>query len=152
MHSVGLTMVNRYCRNNSRSTTFLENWILDPTQWGNDTPACGGAHQSPINFDSTTAIFANYSPVNFVNYDKIYQETITNNGYTGNYIIVNFHQVFLITFLCAVKLQLQAYEAGDDLPYIMDGGMTDKYNFYELHFHWGSDNRHGSEHQIDGKR
>ncbi len=34
----------------------------------------------------------------------------------------------------------------------MEGGLPhrDKFQFYSINFHWGSSNRQGSEHTIDG--
>jgi carbonic anhydrase len=36
----------------------------------------------------------------------------------------------------------------DKLPYITGGGLEGRYNFVQLHFHWGSDASQGSEHNI----
>ena len=41
--------------------------------------------------------------------------------------------------------------ASDNLPYISFGGLSDRYNFYQLHFHWGKDSSRGSEHYIRGQ-
>lgn len=35
--------------------------------------------------------------------------------------------------------------------YISGGPLTEKYNFHQLHFHWGTANALGSEHAVDGK-
>ena len=36
---------------------------------------------------------------------------------------------------------------------ITDGPFgNNTFSFNQLHFHWGSDNEHGSEHQISGKK
>ena len=37
----------------------------------------------------------------------------------------------------------------DKLPYVTGGGLEGRYNFVQLHFHWGSDSSHGSEHLIN---
>lgn len=34
---------------------------------------------------------------------------------------------------------------------IDEGGLDDVYQFEQLHFHWGSDSKKGSEHLIDGQ-
>ncbi|XP_035215057.1 carbonic anhydrase 9-like, partial [Stegodyphus dumicola] len=39
-----------------------------------------------------------------------------------------------------------------DEIYFTKGGLDDKYKFLQLHFHWGSDSKQGSEHTIDGER
>jgi hypothetical protein len=49
-------------------------------------------------------------------------------------------------------IKLQPNAAGDDMPYIMNGGLPGVYKFVQLHFHWGSDDSRGSEHRIDGKK
>jgi carbonic anhydrase len=38
---------------------------------------------------------------------------------------------------------------GSKTPYIMGGGLTAKYNLVNFHFHWGSNDHNGSEHQLD---
>jgi hypothetical protein len=40
----------------------------------------------------------------------------------------------------------------EQLPFIMAGGLQDRYNFVQLHFHWGGDSTRGSEHLIGFKR
>lgn len=52
-----------------------------------------------------------------------------------------------------VTLQIHKNNRDDrDLPYIENGGLSDRYVFFQLHFHWGSNNRVGSEHRIANKR
>ena len=58
--------------------------ISDPNHWADGVSNCKGEHQSPVNIDSSKAIKANFSRMSFFNYDKIFPETITNNGHTGN--------------------------------------------------------------------
>jgi hypothetical protein len=40
---------------------------------------------------------------------------------------------------------------GAELPLITGGGLTDRYNFVQLHFHWGR-SFSSSEHRIDGEQ
>jgi len=40
----------------------------------------------------------------------------------------------------------------DRTPYIADGGLIGKYNFAQMHFHWGANNSVGSEHTLGGSR
>ena len=40
----------------------------------------------------------------------------------------------------------------EDLPFITGGGLTDRFNFVQLHFHWGKDNMRGSEHHINNRQ
>lgn len=45
-------------------------------------------------------------------------------------------------------LRLDKDNAGGEMPYITGGGLSDRFNFAQLHFHWGSNPMAGSEHQI----
>ena len=38
------------------------------------------------------------------------------------------------------------------LPFVTAGGLNDRYNFVQLHFHWGGDSSRGSEHLIGFRR
>ena len=49
-------------------------------------------------------------------------------------------------------LKLQPNSASDAIPYLTDGGLAERFNFYQLHFHWGGDISRGSEHRIDGQK
>ncbi|XP_046449481.1 carbonic anhydrase 2-like [Daphnia pulex] len=110
-------------------------WDYDESlKWPIRIAPCGGEHQSPINIEPTKAIVTDYPRLSFVHYDKVFPETVTNNGHT-------------------VTLQIHKDDGDDrDLPYIKDGGLSDRYIFYQLHFHWSSNNRIGSEHRIANKR
>jgi carbonic anhydrase len=35
--------------------------------------------------------------------------------------------------------------------YVANGGLSSVYSTAQFHFHWGSHDRHGSEHQVDGQ-
>lgn len=37
------------------------------------------------------------------------------------------------------------------LPYITGGGLADRFDFVQLHFHWGGDSAKGSEHHINSQ-
>ena len=65
----------------------------------------------------------------FGNYDKLAPMNITNNGHS-------------------VLLHLPDDYPEEKLPYITGGGLDGRYNFVQLHFHWGSDSSQGSEHLI----
>jgi carbonic anhydrase len=39
----------------------------------------------------------------------------------------------------------------EELPFITGGSLGDRYNFVQLHFHWGESVR-GREHRINGKQ
>lgn len=39
-----------------------------------------------------------------------------------------------------------------DVPFISGGGLSGRYDFAQLHFHWGKDELRGSEHLIGGQQ
>ncbi len=41
-------------------------------------------------------------------------------------------------------------DIGDSAPYILGGGLPDKYRLVQFHFHWSQSNDEGSETQIQG--
>jgi len=50
-------------------------------------------------------------------------------------------------------LSLPDKHPDNQVPSVSQGGLTDKYNFVQLHFHWSSDPKNGgSEHLINSKR
>ncbi|XP_045031854.1 putative carbonic anhydrase 3 isoform X2 [Daphnia magna] len=109
-------------------------WNYDESvEWPIRISTCGGKHQSPINIDPRKVLVVNYPKLSFGFYDKVFPETVTNNGHT-------------------VTLQIDTREENNYLPYIENGGLLDRYVFYQLHFHWGSKNHKGSEHRIANKR
>jgi carbonic anhydrase len=50
-----------------------------------------------------------------------------------------------------VELKIEEQGLHAELPFITGGGLTDRYNFVQLHFHWGK-TFFGSEHTIDRKK
>jgi Eukaryotic-type carbonic anhydrase len=46
-------------------------------------------------------------------------------------------------------LSLPADYPVDQRPTILGGGLDDVYIFQQLHFHWGDDDTHGSEHTLN---
>jgi carbonic anhydrase len=48
-------------------------------------------------------------------------------------------------------LKIEQQGKGDELPFITGGGLGHRYNFVQLHFHWGA-RLSGSEHRIDGQQ
>lgn len=61
-------------------------------------------------------------------------------------IYIGFFEFFL------VKLKIETEDLDkDNLPFISGGGLSGRYKFEQLHFHWGEGSR-GSEHRIDGKQ
>ncbi|GFV47636.1 carbonic anhydrase 2 [Trichonephila clavipes] len=112
------------------------NWNYEektgPKHWPEMFKKCGGSRQSPIDIqNSEVDLNDELDAFEFDNYDDPLEDaTIENNGHT-----------------------VQISPGPKDAPRIIDeGGMDDKYQFLQLHFHWGSDSKKGSEHLIDGQR
>lgn len=109
-----------------------DHWsYAERVHWKEHFSACGGEHQSPINLDFASAIAADFPSMMFYNYDQVLPEMLTNNGHT---------------VMMSVKSQ-----SNEDVPFITEGGLTDPYKFFQLHFHWGRDALSGSEHIINGQ-
>ena len=83
--------------------------------------------------------------------------TVTNNGHTGNkvaYTKTSISSVVNIGFDCvafAVLFSLPSSIPAESIPYVTGGGLSNRYNFVQFHFHWGNDSAHGSEHRIKSK-
>ncbi|XP_046637172.1 carbonic anhydrase 14-like isoform X3 [Daphnia pulicaria] len=105
--------------------------LTDSKMWREHESFCGGEHQSPINIDSSKAGVTNYPKFCFHNYDLVFPERLEKNGHT-------------------VELKIEEQGLHAELPFITGGGLTDRYNFVQLHFHWGRQ-LFGSEHTIDRK-
>ena len=124
------------------------------SDWREHESHCGGSHQSPINIEVDRVFIANYPEFTFHNYDLIFPERLENNGHTG--IWTNLHTSLTISCnsnnlecYSTVELKIEQEEIGEELPFITDGGLLDRYNFVQLHFHWGT-SLFGSEHRING--
>jgi len=101
-----------------------------PSHWGQMVHTCSGTKQSPINLEKAQA--AAYAPLQLEYYDLTpSQAHLTNNGHT-------------------LKLTTHATSA-DKVPTMKGGGLPGKYKFSQVHFHWGSKEEQGSEHQVNGK-
>ncbi|NWT98063.1 CAH9 anhydrase, partial [Urocynchramus pylzowi] len=90
---------------------------------------CGGTRQSPINVDTAEAIFSpDLRPIQLSGYSLPASERLKlkNNGHT-------------------VVLELPNSLA-------LSGGYAQQYRAAQLHLHWGSPSRPGSEHTINGRR
>ncbi|CAF0787628.1 unnamed protein product [Didymodactylos carnosus] len=114
-----------------------DHWNYDhPSKWPKHFPAAGGLCQSPIDIKPHKTVAQSYSQ--FVFSPKYYTDgvlfTLTNNG----------HQV-------AVTLtESTGKQNHTDLSFT-GGGLTGTFHFVNFHLHWGKNDRHGSEHEIDGK-
>ncbi|KAK4026008.1 hypothetical protein OUZ56_015037 [Daphnia magna] len=106
-----------------------QSWSYSNTEaWPFLFPTCAGDRQSPVNIE--TILLKDYSKFYFGNYGGINRMVVTNNGHT-------------------VLFSLPLSYSPESVPYITGGGLPDRYNFFQFHFHWGSDSSQGSEHRID---
>jgi len=91
---------------------------------------CGGRRQSPINLDWDNSSYRSFSKVQFGHYSKTPQSWIAiNNGHSAQFTPVK-------------RSSLRPYIKGGGL------GLLNKFYLEQFHFHWGSDNTKGSEHQL----
>ncbi|XP_018320641.1 carbonic anhydrase 2 isoform X2 [Agrilus planipennis] len=100
---------------------------MGPNHWGEWYHQCVGKHQSPINIVEHDVEIVELPKLRFVNFDlKIEEVELHNNGHTV---------VLLIRH--------------GPLPIILGGPLTGKYQFAQLHFHWGQNDAEGSENRIN---
>lgn len=59
--------------------------FVGPSEWSVHYPLCGGNAQSPIDIQSSSAVYSSGLTLNFINYDVIGTEsfTVINNGHSG---------------------------------------------------------------------
>ncbi|CAF1347949.1 unnamed protein product [Adineta steineri] len=118
-------------------TEESEHWNYDnPSEWPKYFSAASGLSQSPIDININESISQSYPP--FVFSSKYYSDELfklTNNG----------HQV-------AVTLADRTYGQSDKDLWFTGGGIEGTFFFVNFHLHWGRNDRHGSEHQINGYR
>jgi len=106
-----------------------------PAHWAGECG--GGAQQSPIDIPASEAVKADLGPWSLHNYDSLEaaqllsQAEVVNNGHT---------------------LKLSPGPMGHKLPAISGAGLKNKYNFAQLHLHWGNTSVAGSEHTVAGAR
>ncbi|KAL3892459.1 hypothetical protein ACJMK2_004662 [Sinanodonta woodiana] len=102
-----------------------------PDFWHIDYPHCGGYSQSPVNIQTANAVGDPQYLAPFVmnGYDSAgdLQMDLENNGHT-------------------IQINLQ----GKGI-YITGGGLSNAYIADQFHFHWGKNDKRGSEHAIDGQ-
>jgi len=91
---------------------------------------CDGMSQSPINLDDSVAVMNDPGEITMVGYNLAQAGQISNNGHS-------------LVF---------TYPSGAT-PYIMGGRLPEgeRFNFLQLHWHWGSNSSQGSEHTLNGK-
>ncbi|KAK3083677.1 hypothetical protein FSP39_001336 [Pinctada imbricata] len=97
--------------------------------WYVDFPVCAGRMQSPVSIDTAKVILdEELTMFNLRGYDNVNRVNMTlqNNGHT-------------------VQVDLM----GNDMN-VSGGGVGDTFRAKQFHFHWGSEDRRGSEHDING--
>lgn len=89
----------------------------------------------------------------FYNYDQVLPEMLTNNGHTGMrfQLLKNYPRMLKFCFETNAVMMSVKSQSNEDVPFITEGGLTDPYKFFQLHFHWGRDVLSGSEHTINGQ-
>jgi len=103
---------------------------LGPDHWKDVSEQCAGKHQSPINIDSKHVTRVVLPPLKFHGFFYTEGEAIlTNNGHTA---------------MMTTDSKTKPTISGGPLP-------EGEYEFAQLHFHWGDNDTHGSEDEIDGK-
>uniref|UniRef100_A0A0A1WMG7 Carbonic anhydrase n=1 Tax=Zeugodacus cucurbitae TaxID=28588 RepID=A0A0A1WMG7_ZEUCU len=106
------------------------------SKWYDDFKQCSFNRQSPIELNSNEAVISyDILPLKFIHYDVPYKKAVRseNNGHTAN-------------------IQLPTTRL--DAAYIVGGPLQNQttYIMESLHFHWGSNESHGSEHVLDSER
>ncbi|XP_017968615.1 carbonic anhydrase 15 [Drosophila navojoa] len=106
----------------------------DPQSWRLSYPQCGGNYQSPISLSLHKAIPIGLPPLHFGHYDQPFDEllSVRNNGHT-------------------VEFSVPTTVLGER-PFLTGGLLRDFYEARAVHFHWGSSQRKGSEHLLNGRR
>jgi len=124
----------RHCQKGSRAGEG--NWGYTdengPATWAeNFKEYCAGDAQSPIDIKTDTAKEMDVGMIKMMGYDKMMAGHIMNSGHSLN----------------------MEFKDADMMPYIMGGRLPEgeKFQFLQLHWHWGSDSSKGSEHTMDGK-
>ncbi|XP_072207483.1 carbonic anhydrase 15-like isoform X3 [Excalfactoria chinensis] len=106
-----------------------------PNHWKELKATCGGDKQSPVNIDRRwLQRDSSLGDIIFEGYDQAPpgKWRLLNDGHT-------------------VMLSLET-EPGDEHIAISGGGLPGRYRALQLHFHWGSPTRNGSEHTVDGQQ
>ncbi|CAF1087406.1 unnamed protein product [Brachionus calyciflorus] len=107
---------------------------LGPDVWIHEFPSCAGKLQSPINIETSKAIFdPKLGQIHYHNYDKLLYWNISNNGHT-----IMISQIG--------NDSLRPYITGSDFE------PRSKYYLTQLHFHWGFNIYQGSEHHVNGQK
>ncbi|XP_077995714.1 carbonic anhydrase 3-like [Glandiceps talaboti] len=110
--------------------SYNVNGETGPSHWGEQYETANGSHQSPIDIDTSKAKTVGIGEFTLTGFDDSpsgSELTLTNNGHSA-----------------------QVNVTGD--YFVAGGGLPTKYKVAQFHFHWGSNNKVGSEHTVDGKQ
>lgn len=102
-----------------------------PSTWPGTYATCAGSNQSPINIPTSSVVAADVGAITASSYDSsLMTGEFSNNEHT-----------FVFT-----------YKSGA-LPTISGGRLPagERFNFLQLHWHWGSVSSQGSEHTVNGQ-
>ena len=58
--------------------------------------------------------------------------------------------IALFNYVVQITLNYAGYN-DETQPFMEGGGLRSRYYFHQMHFHWGSDDTHGSEHTVGSK-
>ncbi|XP_006028187.1 carbonic anhydrase 7 [Alligator sinensis] len=100
-----------------------------PSEWYKSYPIAQGDRQSPIDIESTKAVYDPHLKPLTISYESSTSLSISNNGHS---VMVEF-------------------EDADDKTVVKGGPLEGSYRLKQFHFHWGQKHSRGSEHTVDGK-
>jgi carbonic anhydrase len=114
-----------------------DHWSYDnPSEWQKHFPSAAGSCQSPIDIHTNQTVPHFYSSFLFsTKYNSNELFKLTNNG----------HQV-------TATLADHTYGQSERDLWFTGSDLPGKFYFVNFHLHWGQNDRHGSEHEIDGHR
>ena len=99
-----------------------------PNTWKHHYAGCGGHKQSPVNIVPKDSIFDAGLADLAINYEAKVSAKLQNNGHSVQ----------------ASFLTGKSNMSG--------GGLSSRFRAAQMHFHWGSENSRGSEHQVNGRK
>lgn len=138
---VGLVVVATFHTADAAGSGYGKYWDFNagtkigPSKWNNSYADCGGSAQSPINILSFDTKYNAELKLEKVDYDHT----------SDNIDIKMKNRNTDIAFEAVAK-----NSSIQPPQHVVLKGI--KYRFYQLHFHWGSKNWQGSEHNVDSQR
>jgi len=103
----------------------------DPSIWTASYEHCGGLKQSPIDLRDAKVLDA--GEIKLDGYNRLLPGEVSNNGHTLKFALGGGSTV---------------------QPFISGGRLQEgeRFDFVQLHLHWGSSSDKGSEHTVDGRQ